>query len=274
MINTVNTKAEQLTNTYFSIGTGKEVVLVMGSCRSVPYMNYFKKLNEENNRFTINFIDPFMWNWDMKDERTDYDVALSKLETDERLLNMLKSVGIFIHEYYQNAGMFNINKGDNKTIYDFGMKSDIDVCIPNFNDYFILFKDIISFDLEIRKKAIQDINVIGKLSEQTQVEIFNISRNNLRKFYDVCLKSDIPEMKEYFQDVFRIRRLFHTYNHVSKNFTMAIFNFVSDKWLRLNLLEDFYDDQEDIFASNFTPLTEYDLKFYNYEWDEETKSIL
>lgn len=275
MIDTVSIKSEQLSNGYFEIGSGNEKVLIMGSCRVAPYVEYLNVWNEANgNRFTIYSIDPFNWNWNDKDERTDYEAALSKLETDERLLNMLKSVDYFLHEWYQNAGMFNVKKGDAKTIYDFGMSPKIDVCIPSWNDVFVLFKDIFSFDLEIRKRGLQDINVTGNISNKTQQEMAELSIKNLNKFYDVCKLSDIPEMATYFKENIYRKRLWHTYNHVNKNFTMAIFNFISDKWLNLNLANDFYDGQEDIFANSFTPLTEYDIKWFGYEWDEEIKPIL
>lgn len=275
MINTVNTKSGQLANTYFSIGSGKETILVMGSCRTVPYMNYLKKINDiENNRFTINFIDPFMWNWGMNDERVDYEQALLKLETNKGLLSMLASVDIFLHEHYQNSGMFNVNKGYDKTIYDFGMKAKTDVCFPNFNDCFILLKDIITFDTDIRKMAVQDMNVIGRLSDRTLSEMLVLSWKGVEKFLKGCSKSDIPEMGVYFENNFRNKRLWHTYNHVNKNFTMAMFNFLNDKFLKLNLPNDFYEDQGDIFANSFTPLTKYDVDYNGYEWAEELKELL
>ncbi len=248
----------------------------MGSCRVAPYVEYLHQWNiRNNNRFTIYSLDPFNWNWNDKDERTDYQVALLKLETDERLLSMLKSIDIFIHEYYQNSGMFNVNKEDNKTIYDFGMKPKIDVCIPNFNDYFILFKDIVSFDIEIRKKAIQDINVIGKLSEQLQKEIFDLSQKNLLKFYTVCQKSDIPEMEYILVGNGINNRFWHSYNHIAKPFSKSIFDILCEKYLKISLPNNFYDDKEDMFANSFTPLTEYDIKWYGYSWpNEEIQSIL
>lgn len=275
MINTVSIKSEQLTKGYFEIGSGKEKVLIMGSCRVAPYVEYLNEWNKVNgNRFTIYSLDPFNWCWNAKDERTDYDAALLRLETDKSLLTMLESVDIFIHEYYQNAGMFNVNKHENKNIYQFGMNPKQDICICNFNDYFILFKDIVSFDIDIRKRAIQDINVTGKLSEQIQKEIFDLGFRNLLKFYFVCTLSNMYEMEVYFRDNLIKKRLFHTYNHVNKNFTMAVFNLLDKKYLKLNLPENFYDDKEDMFASNFTPLTEYDLKWWQFEWNEEVKPIL
>lgn len=277
MINTVQIKSQQLTNTYFQTGSGSEKILVMGSCRVAPYVEYLNIWNEANgNRFTIYSLDPFNWNWNDKDERTDYESALLKLESDGRLLSMISSVDIFIHEYYQNAGMFNVSKGDSKTIYDFGMNAKIDICLPNWNDVFVLFRDIITFDVDIRKKAMQDINVSGKISEQTLNEMYEVSKKGLNKFYDVCLKSDVPEMKEFFQKEFTKTRLFHTYNHVAKSFTLKMFSLINENFLHLDLDDGFwFSVQEDMFANSFTPLTEYDVKFYGYDWlGEEIKSIL
>lgn len=275
MINTVTIKGQQLANGYFEIGSGAEKVLIMGSCRCAPYVEYLNEWNISNgNRFTIYSLDVFNWNWNARDERTDFDTALSKLETDVSVLNMLKSVDVFIHEWYVHGGMFNTDKTGNKNIYQFGMNPKIDVCIPSWNDHFVLFKDIFSFDVNIRKKGIQDINVIGKLSDETLKEMFFLSLNAIHKFYEVCGLSDIPEMGSYFSSNFIKKRLWHTYNHVNKNFTIAIFNFLDTKFLKLNLAKDFYDDKEDMFASNFTPLTQYDLDFFHYEWNEEIKPIL
>ena len=92
MINTINTKQEQLKNGYFSIGTGKEVILIIGSCRSVPYMNYFSAFNDENdNRFTVCFIDPFNWNFDLHDNRTNFEEVIDDLKNNDALISPLKN---------------------------------------------------------------------------------------------------------------------------------------------------------------------------------------
>lgn len=277
MVNTVNTKKEQLSNGYFSIGTGEEVILIMGSCRSVPYMNYFAAFNNENeNKYTINFIDPFYNNWNEKDERVNYEEALSNCEKNEKLLEMLSSVDIFIHEYYNNAGLFNCDKNATKNIYQFGLSPKKDICIPNYNDCFVLFGDIVTFDVEMRKKAIQDYNSTGKLSEEVQQEIFQLSQVNLNKFYDICLKSDFPEMKEFFQRNMRDRRMFWTYNHVSKEFTYFIFVRLLKRFLGIDLSEQFIRQiyqMPDMFANNYTYLTQFDLKWHGFNWGEEVKQL-
>ena len=83
MINTIQTKQMQLTNGFYSIGSGARQILIMGSCRAVHYITYFVEWNKINGeQFTVNFIDPFNWNWDINDQRVDYLTALknSKLK--------------------------------------------------------------------------------------------------------------------------------------------------------------------------------------------------
>jgi hypothetical protein len=264
MINTVNTKAEQLRSGYFKAGNGKETVLVMGSCRSVPYVNYLLA----SDRFTVCFIDPFNWNYDLQDNRTDFEKVIEALETHEGLISMIKSVDIFIHEYYNNFGMFNCTK-EGKNIYQFGMNPKVDICIPNFNDLFILVGDLVTFDSDVRKMVMQDFNVLGKLSSESEDFIRIKSNDAVRRFKETCLKSDLPEMEQYFEDNYRTTRLFWTYNHVSKAFTLKIFELISAK-IRMQPADP---NHLDMFANNYTHLTEYDSSILGIKWDEKIKSL-
>ena len=170
--------------------------------------------------------------------------------------------------------MFNCDLRAEKNIYNFALKPSIDICIPNFNDLFILAGDIVSFDAEIRKNAIADYNVLGKLSEQTEKKIFEKSQENARKFGSICLLSDIPEMSTYFLQEWLNKRLWWTYNHVTKHFTLFIFKILCNK-LELQTSPEFIDEisKEDMFANNYTYLTEYDMKFYNFKWGEEVRPL-
>jgi len=241
--------------------------------------------NEQNNdRFTIHFIDPFSWNWNMKEERVDYHAELIKQETNENLLSVLKSTSIFIHEFYNNAGMFNIiHKSDFdkksgrypmiKTIYNYGLRPKIDICIPNFNDIFILTNDIVSMDINIRKMAIQDYNVIGKLSTQTIREIDFVREKNIARFVNICSKTDFPEMADIFMARYKTIRFFWTSNHIAKTFSQTIFWLMNDKFLKLNTL-DYVISENDLYANNYTKLNEYDT-YYNWnEPIEPLKNIL
>lgn len=270
MINTVQIKQQQLEKGFFTIGSGPEVIFVMGSCRIVNFITYLSEWSLANgNRFTIHSLDPFNFYWNDKDERVDHIQAIEKCETEAKILDMLKSVDIFLHEHYSNFGMFNCKKQESKTIYKFGLEPKIDICIPSWNDNFVLASDLVSFDLDLRKKSIQDYNVLGKLSEQTKEEIFKKSQYGIERFYYVCRSSDVPEMADYFSKNITRKRLFWTFNHTTKWFTLALFNFINDKFLHLDLSKGFNPDHEDIFANNYTKLTELDVEMYGYDWGEE-----
>lgn len=272
MISTLAIKQAQLQNGFFTVGSGKEVILIMGSCRVCPYVNYFDIWNKENgNRFTIHSLDPFNFNWNIDDERVDYEKALSIWEHEVGMLDMLESVNIFIHEYYQNAGMFNVNKNGINNIYMYGLNPDIDICIPNFNDNFILANDILKFNPELRKKAEQDFNVIGRLSMSTEWEMISESRKGVQRFHDVCYLSNLPEMSVVFERDGKYKRYFHSYNHISKWFSLAVFQIMNEKYLHLNLSKEFMEEigKEDMFANSYTKLTDFDIKYYGFDWGEE-----
>jgi hypothetical protein len=270
MINTIEIKQQQLEKGYYSIGNGVYKLLILGSCRAVPYVTYFNDYNKQfTNTFTIYFIDPFNWNWDASGNRVDYIDALSKQESNKSLTDMLSSVDFFIHEYYANAGMFNVFKGSEKNIYQFGLNPRIDICLPNFNDIFILSREIVSFDVAIRKMAIQDYNVNGKLSEQTIKAIEYKSQENLNKFYNICRQTSFPEFEDIFKSGYKNRRFFWTFNHVAKAFNQELFKLMSENYFHFDL-NNYYICQEDLFANNYTYLSEYDL---GYNWNEEIKPL-
>lgn len=272
MIGTYIIKQQQLKNGFFQSGSGPYKILIQGSCRVVPLVDYFDKFNDQNgNQLTIYSIDPFNFNWNMKDERVDYESALRSWEDNDRMLNMLSSVDCYIHEFYRHSGMFNVDKNESKNIYQFGINPKIDICTPNFNDVFILMNDILTFDSEMRKKVLQDMNVLSKISTQTKEELFNLSVTNLHRFYEVCRKSDIPELVEYFSANMRGIRFFHTYNHVSKFFTLFIFRRINERWLNLKITPEFmhFIAQHDMFDNSYTKLTNLDIELYGMNWNEE-----
>lgn len=271
-INTINTKEQQLRKGYFETGSGSEKILIVGSCRSVPYVQYLHDWNERNgNRFTIRFIDPFNYLYDLNHNRIDMQEKINSLETDSAMLAMLKETNIVIHEWYANYGMFNFDKAAEKNIYQFGMAADIDICIPAFNDKFIQVADIVAFDTEIRKKVIADFNVTGKPTEQTLAEIKALSDANLQKFLEVCDKSDFPSFGNYFKNTYKKVRYWHNSNHVTKWFTITIMMLICEK-INIELADEFVmelKDSHDMYANIYTPLTEYD----DFDWGEEVRAL-
>jgi hypothetical protein len=270
MVNTLEIKQEQFAHGTFKRGSGEKTILIIGSCRSVPYLTYLAEWNVQNgNPFTIHFLDPFNWNWNMAEERVDYHAELIKQESNQELLNTLKSTDIFIHEYYANAEMFNCDKNAEKNIYQFGLNPSMDICTPNFNDVFILTSDILRFHPELMKMAVQDYNVNGKLSRGTMEDIESVRRNNLLRFIDICSKTDFPEFAEIFMNDYKHKRFFWTFNHTSKHFAQTLFRLMNDKFLKLDL-SGYKINEVDLYENPRTYLTEYDL---GYTWNEEVKPL-
>lgn len=236
MINTVNTKQEQLRNGCFEIGNGPEKILIVGSCRSVPYVEYLNQAND--GRLTIRYIDPFNWNWDCKENFVDFEAKINSLETDPRILEILSSTDIYIHEFYDSFGMFNSSKESPKNIYQFGLSPRLDICIPNFND----------------------VHILGQPKEDGE--------GALEKFYGICRQTSFPEMEEYFRANWRMTRLFWTHNHVSRYFTLFIFRLLNDKFLHMDLSNAFWNGIAPLDLLGNTPgdVTKADRDNHQLQW--------
>lgn len=249
MIYTLTTKLEQLANGFFSTGTGPLKVLVLGSCRTMPYLNYLARWNETDNGMTIRYINPVDWHWNLREEELDLDAELAKLETDQRILDVLASTDIFIHEHFGNFGMFNTSREAEKNIYQFGMKAERDISVPNWHDHFILYDDFKAFN------ALTDDWIARGLVA-------------VDKFCDICLLSSFPEMAEYFRANWQTTRLFWTPNHISAAFSLYVFRRMNDKFLHLPLTDDFWQQAggEDMFCAPSTAVTQHDRDAYGITW--------
>jgi len=243
MITTNDTKQQQLQKGYYETGTGRKQILILGSCRTVPYLTYLRRWNDHNNdQFTIRRIDPCDWAVD--------GIAINSLETDERILSVLRSCDYFIHEYLINYGMFNTDKTADKNIYQFGIKDPIDTSFPNWNDHMILEKDYEAYG----STAPDNYQEIG----EAQVE----------KFCSHAELSSFPEFADYFRDKWREIRFFWRPNHVSTAFTMYVFRRLNSKFLNLTLSEDFINTcaLEDLFKDPHTNVTQRDRDGYHLLW--------
>src|SRR5262249_21165906 len=120
MITTIEIKAHR--DDVFEVGGGKTKILILGSCRTVAYLNYLTRYNDMNgDPFTIYSIEPNNWSWDLNDQPVDRDEAIRQLETNERILSVIQNTEVFIHEHYANYGMFNTVRDAPQNIYQFRM---------------------------------------------------------------------------------------------------------------------------------------------------------
>lgn len=243
MISTIESKQQQLLNGFWQTGSGKEEILILGSCRTLPYISYLKRWNDSNgDRFTIRRIDPCDW--------TVENIQPDTCARDGRILKVIDSCDIFIHEHLESFGMFNTIKGEVGSIYTLGMNASVDVSIPNFHDRFALENDWIDCGMPTPENYIEQ------------------GESAMEGFCDVCTKSSFPEMGDYFREQWRNIRFFWRPNHISAPFSMYIFRRMNSRFLHLKLTDEFIElaKQEDLFMNPHTHVTQRDVDGYRLQW--------
>ena len=249
MIYTFDTKKAQLRDGYYQTGTGARQVLIVGSCRTMPYLNYLARANADNS-MTIRYINPFDWGWNAQDEQVNVEQAIDALEADERILSVIRRAQVFIHEHFGNYGMFNTSRDAEKNIYQLGMAAEQDISVPNFHDLFILRNDFAAF---------------GEVPDDW------VARGNtaVEKFCALCALTSFQEMAQHFRDNWRATRFFWTPNHIGAEFSIYLFRLMNDKFLHLPLDNDFWQQArgEDMFATPCTQVHPKDIEAYGLTWN-------
>lgn len=237
----------------------EDVILILGSCRVVPYLNYAAHANAVlGNKFKIYCIDPINYQVDSAGQHLDTAGLLKALETDEHFLSILKETTIFIHEHLQSFGILNTAKDAETNVYQFGMSPRVDVSIPNFHDCPILVEDFRALDPQWRRE----------LTAEDEKEIVRLGEGHIARFYGICQLSSFPEFGDWFCDNYLERRLFHSFNHVSSAFTLEIFRLANEKFLHLPLDGNFWNHigQQDIYANKQSYVTDADRRWRPFKW--------
>lgn len=271
MITTLDLKGGPVYSLY-SDGPAKESILIVGSCRSVPYLNYLHRYNEMAGKpFRIQFVEPWNYHWNEAGGEQDFEAALLKAESDERILAALGDATIFIHEHYSGAGMFNTSVDSEKNIYQFGLQPRLNITIPNFHDVWALGREQVMFDHDLHNRLVSQ-----GLTDELFHEMRDRGLREVSKFLKVCSLSDFPEMGPYFQEHWKKERMFAKGNHVNRNFTIPLFRWMNEKFLHLYLGDDFWNpaSQEDLFGNDITPMTQFDVDAYGLQWPEPIQPLI
>jgi hypothetical protein len=274
LLNTVNTARMHYQKGCYTVGSGPVGVIILGSCRVLPYVNYLAYLNTDN-RFTVHLINVVNFSYNEFGQSVDPTESTKRFEFNSGLLEAINGCKWFIHEHTANYGMFNTAKDGHKSIYDFGMKPEIDISLPNFNDIFILFQELVDLDSEVKEIAKKDHETIGGLSLTTQEFIKQKGVKRLEYFTDICTKTSLPEMVDIFKANWREVRYWWTGNHISNEFTVAVFRLMESKFLHLGLTEQFWSwcMSWDLYSTPASPITIYDVLNYGINWKQELKPL-
>ncbi len=249
MIDTCNTKASHYIDGGYRVGSGNDVIILLGSCRIMPFANYFNRLNTDN-RFTIFVIYVVNFTTDANDNPTDCEAAIERLKDNQVFREMVWRCKWFIHEHVENYDLLNTSKESPKSIFQLGLSPELNICIPNWNDHFILENDYKDCGVTLADDYIQ--------RGEAEVE----------KFCKVCDMSSFPEFATIFRGCWRDIRYFYRPNHTSKFFTLDIFGLMNSKFLRLPLTEEFWNGArtEDLFKEPHTETTKRDIEGYGLQW--------
>ena len=281
MITTVDIKAHQ--DNAFSVGSRypQKRILILASCRGVPYLNYLNRYNESRAHsqhggpFEITYVSPHEYSSTPSGHPRNLEDELVRLENFAPLLERICHTDIFIHEHHANFGMFNTSYSSEKNIYQFGMNPELNIAIPNFNDHFMTMQDLVDYEKEIGQRMRADLTEGGHLTDTTRSYIQFRAYHHLMRFKRACELSSFPEFWPYFRDNYKTTRFFWTMNHVSKFFTLDIFRRMNEQFLKLDLSQDFWVEAlaEDLFKSPCTPYTELDRDILGLQWTENFSTL-
>lgn len=272
--NTINTKNGHHTHGFHCVGTGPEVIVILGSCRVLPYFNYLDRLNT-NNRFSVVLVNVVNFSFDAQGNPVNGREFTKQFETNEVLMSVLKRCKWFLHEHICTYGMFNVDKEQEKHIYQFGMAPEIDISIPNWNDIFILFQELVDLDTHVRQWTKVDMETWGAISGDLKKHVKEKGESRIQHFLDICAKTSLPEFGRIFQSTWRGNRYWWTGNHISSKFTTAVFQLMNNKFLHLALPDDFISWclADDAYSTPCSRITKYDREAFGIEWPQATEEL-
>ncbi len=95
MINTSQTQLAQLRHGFYKSGSGPTILLLLGSCRTLAYLNYLHQWNcHSGNKLTIYRMDPTDYHWNEQGQVGDFQAKVKACESDQRILDVLKSAEV------------------------------------------------------------------------------------------------------------------------------------------------------------------------------------
>lgn len=264
--NAENTKPGHNPGLTFRIGSGPIKILILGSCRIMPYVNYIDFLNADN-RVTLDVINIVNFNWDADGNPVNRDEAVQQQESNPLLLERIRETQWFIHEHAEFYDFLNTDRKCKKNIYQYGMKPEIDISIPNWNAPF-LFQDFINCFPELRAEA------ASGMTETLQRRIRNLGIANLGRFFFYCATSSVPEIFPVIAKTWMQKRYWWTANHITCLYSALVWRTMNEKFLKLPQVPGFEElENADDFAATPTRITQYDREAYGLEWPQPTDEL-
>lgn len=265
--NTVNTAAAHRVNGTHCAGFGPTCVVVLGSCRILPIVNALHYLND--GKFELHCVNVVNFSFDDAGNQVDPNEYTKRFEANPVLLDVFRRCKVFIHEHVGNYAMFNTVPFQEKSVYKFGMNAGVDIILPNFHDIFILLQELVDFDSAIRDEARAGV------SDALKAKVKERGLQQVERFLGYCASSSIPEFGSIFRDTWRSTRYFWAGNHVSHQFTNAVFRLINDKFLKIADIDGALArvESDNMYSTPCTRITVHDREMYQLTWPQADEPL-
>lgn len=234
-----------------------ENILLIGSCRITPFLNYMLNHDIFGNKF--NYLCIMVHIPQMK-------ILSEDIINNDEIKNQIYRCKYLFGEYIKNFNYFNTQRNSEKNIFHIYNSFQKEIIIPNWQDICLYSKDLINYknlknDFINALHGHSHINDFAhKLKEEQQKEI--------NRYINILEKANFLELKNYFLSNIPNYRLAFTLNHPTNLFFIEVYRIVIEKYFTgspYHFPESVLLANQEDFLSNCynTKLTFYDYHYLN-----------
>ena len=238
------------------VEAGAKTVVLIGSCRIVPFLNYLRLHNAmaaPGDAMRLICLNPVeMW------RGVGCEVADG---ANEKLVGFkFGNVDFLICEHVQYCGVLNTVRSSPQNIYDnLGCSPVVEMRLPNWNDMHI-------FDAET---AMHDKVTYANLGRAERVDFIRAQTAiHKARFLSHCRGSTFPQLEAWTEEHWKTVRLGWTSSHPSHSLIWRMFERVAEK-MGLNLPLDFVNHpicKSDLYALTGIALTDIDREANDWKY--------
>lgn len=197
----------------FGSENAPETVVLVGSCRVVPFLNFLRVCNMlSDRRFRVLCFDPVeMW------KGPGHDVAGCVNDNLSRF--RFGKVDYLVCEHLQHCGVLNTVRTSEENVFDsLGCVPVREIRLPNWNDIHIFDEETCIYYKEYAESSRE--NRVSTLRFATTL--------HKAKFLGRCALSSFPQLADWVDDNWLAIRLGWTSNHPSHALTWRMIGLVAD----------------------------------------------
>jgi hypothetical protein len=238
-------------------------ILLIGSCRIMPLLNYL--ISDEYFGNNYNYLCILVYIPEMVELSID---IINNEYTDLR--NQIANSSILFCEYIKNYNYFNTDTSLEKNIFQLHSLFETIISLPNFQDPCIYSVDIILYK-NLKEEFHQLIKNEITIIEFTK-KIKEIQNSEKDRYYNVIQKSDIPDLLHFVKDNVNCKRIAYVYNHPTNMLFIKMYELIVNKFFNRNVSEQVMicnNRQEFLSNTDNRKLTFYDKHCLGFTINEE-----